>query len=165
MIKYHLLIMTTLPLIFHFHAYFFVWLHGSELLDHCSMIMGFPGGSDDIESQGDLGSTTGLGRSPGEGNGNPLQYSRLENSMDRGAWWATVHGVAKSRTRLSEHTSTVGHLTPFFNKTASHVYKWLPLISVQIPVTCVHSTHGISFLLFNSVVMAPTLWYWCQQER
>ena len=39
---------------------------------------------------------------PGEGNGNPLQYSCLENSMDRGAWWATIHGVAKSRTRLSD---------------------------------------------------------------
>ena len=46
----------------------------------------------------------GLGRSPGEGNGNPLQYSCLENSMDGGAWWATVHGVAKSRTRLSDFT-------------------------------------------------------------
>ena len=43
----------------------------------------------------------GLGRSPGKGNGNPLQYSCLENSMDRGAWWATVHGDAKSQTRLS----------------------------------------------------------------
>ena len=41
--------------------------------------------------------TPGLGRSPGEGNGNPLQYSFLENPMDRGAWWATVHGVAKSQ--------------------------------------------------------------------
>ena len=39
----------------------------------------------------------GLGRSPGEGNGNPLQYSCLENSMDKGAWWATVHGIAKSQ--------------------------------------------------------------------
>ena len=47
---------------------------------------------------GDLGSNPGLGRSPGEGNGNPLQYSCLENPMDRGAWWATAHGVAKSRT-------------------------------------------------------------------
>ena len=44
---------------------------------------------------GDSGSNPGLGRSPGEGNGNPLQYSCLEDSMDRGAWWATVHGVAK----------------------------------------------------------------------
>ena len=47
---------------------------------------------------GDLGSTPGSGRSPGEGNGNPLQYSCLENPMEGGTWWATVHGVAKSRT-------------------------------------------------------------------
>ena len=45
---------------------------------------------------GDLGSIPGLGRFPGEGNGNPLQYSCLENPMNRGAWWAIVHGVAKS---------------------------------------------------------------------
>ena len=53
---------------------------------------------------GDLGSVPGSGRSPGEGNGNPLQYSCLENPMDRGAWWATAHGVAKSWTRLSDFT-------------------------------------------------------------
>ena len=53
---------------------------------------------------GDLGSIPGSGRSPGEGNGNPLQYSCLENPMDGGAWWATVHGVAKSRTRLNDLT-------------------------------------------------------------
>ena len=47
---------------------------------------------------GDLGSIPGLGRSPGEGNSYPLQYSGLEISMDRGAWWATVHGVPKSQT-------------------------------------------------------------------
>ena len=51
---------------------------------------------------GDLGSIPGSGRSPGEGNGNPLQYSCLENPMDGGAWRATVHGVAKSQTRLSD---------------------------------------------------------------
>ena len=51
---------------------------------------------------GDLGSTSGLGRSLREGNGYPLQYSCLENSMDRGAWWATAHGVAKSQTWLSD---------------------------------------------------------------
>ena len=65
--------------------------------------MGFPGGSDGEESAcnaGDQGSIPGSGRSPGEGNGNALQYSCLENSMDRGAWRATVHGVAKSWTRL-----------------------------------------------------------------
>ena len=49
----------------------------------------------------DAGSISGSRRSPGEGNGNPLQYSCLENSMDRGAWWATVHGVAKDQTQLS----------------------------------------------------------------
>ena len=49
-------------------------------------------------NMGDPGSIPGLGRSPGEGNGNPLQYSCLENPMDGGAWWAAVHGVAKSQT-------------------------------------------------------------------
>ena len=60
-----------------------------------------PGGSDGKESAcnvGDLGSIPGLGRSLGEGNGNPLQYSCLENPVDGGAWWATVHGVTRSRT-------------------------------------------------------------------
>ena len=55
---------------------------------------------------GDLGSIPGSGRSPGEENGNPLQYSCLENPMDRGTWWATVHGVVKSWTRLSNLTLT-----------------------------------------------------------
>ena len=55
---------------------------------------------------GDLGSIPGSGRSPREGNGNPLQCSCLENPMDGGAWWTTVHGVAKSRTRLSDFTFT-----------------------------------------------------------
>ena len=54
---------------------------------------------------GDLGLIPVSGRSPGEGNGNPLQYSCLENRMNQGAWWATVHGVAKSWTRLSDFTS------------------------------------------------------------
>ena len=60
--------------------------------------MGFPGGSDGKESAcnlGDLGLIPGLGRSPGEGNGNPFQYSCLENPMDRGTWQAIVHGVTK----------------------------------------------------------------------
>ena len=64
---------------------------------------GFPGGSEvkaSACSVGDLGSIPGLGRSPGEGNGNLLQYSCLENPMDRGAWWAAVHGAAKSQTHL-----------------------------------------------------------------
>ena len=53
---------------------------------------------------GDLGLIPGLGRSPGEGNGSPLQYSCLENPMDKGAWQATAHGVAKSQIRLSDFT-------------------------------------------------------------
>ena len=53
---------------------------------------------------GDLGLILGSGRSPGEGNGNPLQYSCLENLMDRGAWWATVHGSLKEWDMLSTST-------------------------------------------------------------
>ena len=73
------------------------------------VLRGFPGGSEVKASAcnvGDLGSIPGSERSPGEGNGNPLQYSCLENPMDRGAWWATVHGVAKSRTQPSDFTFT-----------------------------------------------------------
>ena len=62
-----------------------LWLSGKEL----------------PASAGDVGPISGLGRSPGGGDGNPLQDSCLENSMDRGAWWATVHGVTKSQTQLS----------------------------------------------------------------
>ena len=65
--------------------------------------LGFPGGSvvkNLLFNAGDLGSIPGSGRSPAEGNSNPLQYSCLENPMDGGAWWATVHGVTHSRTRL-----------------------------------------------------------------
>ena len=64
-------------------------------------LWGFPGGSEVKASAcnaGDPGLILGLGRSPGEGNGNPLPYSYMENPMEGGAWWATVHGVAKSRT-------------------------------------------------------------------
>ena len=70
---------------------------------------GFPAGSEvkaSACSAGDLGLISGLGRSPGEGNGTPLQYSCLENPMDGGAWWAAVHGVAGSRTRLSDFSFT-----------------------------------------------------------
>ena len=69
------------------------------------ILKGFPGSSVGKESAckaGDPGSIPGLGRSPGEGNGNPPQYSCLENRMDRGAWQDIVHGIAKSQTRLSD---------------------------------------------------------------
>ena len=73
-------------------------------------IWGFILGSDGKASAynaGDPGSIPGLGRSPGEGNGYPLQYSCLDNPMDGRSWWATVHEVVKSRTRLSEFTFTL----------------------------------------------------------
>ena len=71
------------------------------------MDLDFPGGSDGKESAcnaGDHGSIPGSGKSPGEGNGNPLQCSCLENSMDRGAWWVTVRGVSRSRIQLNSFT-------------------------------------------------------------
>ena len=81
-------------------------------------------GKDSPCSSGDPGSISRSGRCPGEGNGNPLQYSGLENPTDRGAWWATVHRVAKNQTRLSNihtraharththtHTHTLTHST------------------------------------------------------
>ena len=78
-----------------------------------SVGQGFPGGSEvkaSASNAGDLGSIPGSGRSPGEGNGNPLLYSCLENPMDGEAWQATVHGVAKSQTRLSDFTFTLLYL-------------------------------------------------------
>ena len=83
-----------------FHSMFAATLWGFGIITH---FIGFPGGSDGKESAcsaGDWGLIPGSGRSPGEGNGNPLQYSCLENSMDRGVWLVSVHEVAKSRTQL-----------------------------------------------------------------
>ena len=71
---------------------------------HCLIKVYGSEGRESACNAGDPGSIPGVGRCPGEGNGNPLQYSCLENTMDGGAWWATVHGVTKSRTRLSDFT-------------------------------------------------------------
>ena len=84
----------------------------------------FPGGSDSKASAynaGDPGSIPASGRSPGEGNGNPFQYSCLENPKDGGAWWAAVHGLTKSQTRLSDFTFTFKSLVQFFG---IFVYLW-----------------------------------------
>ena len=75
-------------------------LHQVSLL--AQLVKNPPAMQETRPSAGNLGSTPGLGRSPGEGNGNPLQCSCLENPVDRGAWRATVHGVAKSWTRLRD---------------------------------------------------------------
>ena len=75
---------------------------------YLAVLKGFSGGAEVKASAcnvGDLGLIPGSGRSPGKGNGNPLQYFCPENTMDRGAWWATVHGVTKSRTKPSTFTS------------------------------------------------------------
>ena len=76
-------------------------------------------GSYKFKRAGDLGSIPGSGRSPGEGNGNPLQYFCLENFMDEGAWWAMVHGVTKSQTRLSDFTFTF-HFHELEKEMATH---------------------------------------------
>ena len=68
------------------------------------VVKNLPANAGDIS---DAGSIPGSGRSPGGGHGNPLQYSCLENPMDRGTWQATVHGVAKSQTRLSDFTLSI----------------------------------------------------------
>ena len=79
---------------------------GYNIVIDCIYCQGFPAGSDDEESAcnaGDLSLIPGSGINiPGEGNGNPLQDSCLGNPVDRGAWWATVHGVAKGQRRLSD---------------------------------------------------------------
>ena len=79
------------------------YIGGHAILSMYASYTGFPGGSDYKESAcdaGDLGLIPGLGRSPGGGHGNPLQYSCLENIMDRGAWRAAVQRVVKGQTRL-----------------------------------------------------------------
>ena len=85
------------------------FLEALKVLNDLTPIPGFPGGSvvkNPPASAGDSGSITRLGRSPGEGNGNPLQYSCLGNPMDRGAWQATVRGATKSWAQLSDWAYT-----------------------------------------------------------
>ena len=107
----------------------------------------FPGGSEGKESAcnvGGPGSIPGSGRDPVEGHGNPLQDSGLENPMDRGAWQATVHGVAKSRAQLSDYTFTF-----FFNKHSSQVgLSNYFLLRTHIPYNCLSLSNGTNAGLY-----------------
>ena len=99
--------------------------------------MGFPSGSDGKASAHNTGgpdSMPGSRKSPGEGNGNPLQYSCLGNPMDRGTWWATVHGVSKSQTRLSDFTFTLN----------SFPMSRLPLCHLKRHITSLVNIHSIN---------------------
>ena len=95
---------------------------------------GFPGGSvvknlpANAGDTGDGGSIPGLGRSPGGGNGNLLWYSCLENPMDRGVWWATVHGVAKCGTWLMDWARMQSHIKDW-SQTSQPMMLYLPVIS------------------------------------
>ena len=113
---------------------------------------------------GDVALIPGSGISPGRGNGNLLQYSCLENSMDRGAWWATVYGVTKSQTQLSTHTHTF--LFDSFLELLSLIFSFCLYIIFLISFNSL-STFPFSFLsifktgfflLFSFLVF---LWYYC----
>ena len=100
---------------------------------HLCWPLGFPGGSDgkaSVYDAGDPGSIPGSGRSAGEGNGNPLQYYCLENPMNRRAWWVTVHGVAKSRTGLSDFTYLLIQMKP--QRIDGWYPWWWPMGTLQI---------------------------------
>ena len=122
-------------------------------------LKGFPGSSVSKEyawNVGEPGSIPGTGRSPGEGNANPLQYSCLENSIDRGAWWATVHGVAKSWTQLSDFCFTSVYM-PISN---SHALWFLNSKSPQV----LRHTHAHTSSLPTNPLGSPSRnWshHWC----
>ena len=108
-------------------------------------LLGLPGGSvvkNPPANVGDAGLIPGLVRSPGGGNGNPLQYSCLENPMDRGAWWAIVHGVTKSWTQLNTHTHTHTQACMQAHKIMS-VFLFL-LIKGFLLLSCDHKEHKLT---------------------
>ena len=139
-------------------------LHSRKILYHLSYrevpiffyYTGFPGGSDSIESScnaGDPGSILGSERSPGEGNGNPLQYSCLENSMDRGAWWAPVHGLTKSRTQLKQLNTHTSNTDSYF---ISNCYRNLQLEWSRIQTTFFMICKRACFLRRTFQVYTPS---------
>ena len=135
-------------------------LHSLPSLIHWNLPSCFPCSSDNKESAcnaGDMGSIPGSGRSPGEGHGNPLQCSCLENPMDRGAWQAKVHGVARSQIRWKQltvsHTSTPGiqgkgDRKAFVSRSLTGSYL----------VSTVLFTHGNIHLI--TILLTPIHWVW-----
>ena len=113
----------------HVNLFFFFYIN-LNLLDG-SVFIRFPGGSEvkaSASNVGDPGSIPGWGRSPGEGNVSPLQYSCLENPRDGEAWWATIYGVTKSQTWLSHFTSLHSSLH-FHSISQVQLLRWLSLFS------------------------------------
>ena len=146
-----------------------------------------PGGSDGKApacNAGDPGSIPGSGRSTGEGNGNPLQYSCLENSMDGEAWWATVHGVTKSWAQLSDFTFTVdlqGCSSPrytekWLNYTHTHthtIFRFFSLIGYYkmlsiVPCVLFSRSLLVIYFIYSSVqthFIWPALSWYLKQKR
>ena len=123
-----------LSLTHHFHWDYLPWLFNEfglhknrEMLTLVSVFLGGSMVKNLPANAGDAGSIPGLGRSPGEGNGNPLPYSCLENSMDRGAWWATVHELTKSQIWQTEqlmlmYINYVSYILNIITHTHIHIY-------------------------------------------
>ena len=144
------------------HGWSYTWVLKNSKYYSTTCSMGFPGGSAGKESTcnaGDLGSIPGSGRFPGEGNGNPLQYSCLENPMDGGAWWAPVHGVTKSRwTRMSNFTFTcsmvdwISSCGILDTEELDHVYGGLTISYLQI-FDCVEVSAPNPCVVQGSIVL------------
>ena len=145
----------------HYYYYYMLLYYYTILRPHSSFLIiscigkSFPGGSDGKESACNargLGSIDELGRSPGEGNGNPLLYSCLENSMGRGAWWATIHGVTKSWTKLSDqHFHTFSGKNPVQNHELHLVV--MSLSPGTVPHTCLDFHDLDTFEGYRSVIL------------
>ena len=134
---------------------------------HYLSILGFPHSSVGKESScnaGDLGSIPGLGRSPGEGNGNPLQYFCLENPMDRGTWWSTLHGATRVRHDIATKPSSI-----YFTHDSVYISMLLSQFAPPSPsptmTTSPFSTRLISTIFLDSicvcvcVCVCVNIWY------
>ena len=142
-VRFLLIILLKLGGNFFFQRFHIISYNSLMFIRMIRFFSGFQGGSDgkaSAHNKGDLVSIPGSGRSPGEGNGNPLQYSCLENSMDRGAWQATVHWVTKSWTRLSNFSFFLSFFTDFL--VHLHCDFWLFIVFEEL----IHFLHVVKFI-------------------